>query len=81
MANLEKNKTENENEIDNARLIRLLSVMDKTGISKSYIYVLVKQGLFPKPVKLSERSVAWVESEIQQWIDDRINQRNKAEVK
>lgn len=63
---------------DETRLIRLREVMAKTGLSKSYVYALAKKGLLPKPVKLSERSSAWVESEIQNWIDERIKQRGAA---
>ena len=62
---------------DKARLIRLREVMTKTGLSRSYVYALAQKGQFPKPVKLSERSSAWIESEVQNWIDERIQQRSE----
>lgn len=62
---------------DKARLIRLREVMRKTGLSRSYVYALAQKGQFPKPVKLSERSSAWIESEVQNWIDERIQQRGE----
>jgi len=60
------------------RLIRIREVMKLTGISRAYIYVLAQKGEFPAPVKLSERSSAWVEEEVRDWIANRIKERNRA---
>lgn len=57
-------------------LIKMPEVRAKTGLSRSHLYALAQQGEFPKPIKLSERSSAWVESEVQGWIDSRIAQRD-----
>ena len=57
----------------NQRILRLRSVLDKTGDSRSGLYLKVSQGKFPKPIKLSTRSVGWLENEVEQWIDQRIN--------
>lgn len=57
----------------NDRILRLPSVIEKTGKPRSSIYWMVENDLFPKPLKLSVRSVGWLESEINQWISDRIN--------
>lgn len=54
------------------RLIRLPDVEAATGCKKSTIYLLLKQGQFPKPVRLSARMVAWPESAVLQWVQDRI---------
>ncbi|MFJ5506898.1 helix-turn-helix transcriptional regulator [Pectobacterium carotovorum] len=59
-------------------LIRLSGVMKKTGLRKSWIYLLMKQGDFPQTVKIGARSVAWVESEVNDWIAARISQRGGA---
>ncbi|AYH12703.1 transcriptional regulator [Pectobacterium parmentieri] len=58
-------------------LIRLSGVMKKTGLRKSWIYLLMKQGDFPQTVKIGARSVAWVESEVNDWIAARISQRGE----
>ncbi|NRP10610.1 MULTISPECIES: AlpA family transcriptional regulator [unclassified Marinobacterium] len=58
-------------------LLKLTDVIAATGLSRSYIYHLAKQGAFPKPIKLSERSSAWVQSELEAWIDSRIALRNQ----
>ena len=53
------------------KLLRLPKVEDITGLKRSTIYQMAQAGLFPKPVKLTKRSSAWRESEIQEWIDSR----------
>lgn len=58
-------------------LLKLTSVIASTGLSRSHIYALAKKGEFPKPVKLTERSSAWVEAEVQKWIESRIAMRNQ----
>lgn len=58
------------------KLIRLKQVMAMTGQSKTLIYDSMKQGIFPKPVPLGFRSVAWVESEVIEWIESRIQARD-----
>lgn len=59
------------------RLIRLDEVKRRTGFQKSSIYNRVAEGTFPRPVNLGGRAVAWVEDEIQEWIDSRISERDK----
>jgi prophage regulatory protein len=62
-------------QIENRRLIRRKEVQAKTGLGASSIYAMMKQGKFPKAITLSERRVAWLESDVDQWISDRINSR------
>lgn len=54
------------------RILRLKSVLDKTGDSKAGLYSKLARGVFPKPIKLSDRAVGWLESEVEQWISDRV---------
>ena len=60
------------------RLIRIKDVLNLTGLSRSYVYQLCKEGLFPKSLTLIPGgiSVAWVEQEILEWIDQRISERD-----
>lgn len=53
-------------------LIRLAEVKRRTGYSKAWLYRLISQNRFPKPVKIGTRSIAFVEGEIDDWISDRI---------
>ncbi|MCD6704914.1 MAG: AlpA family phage regulatory protein [Thiobacillus sp.] len=46
------------------RLLRLPTVKAETGTSRSTIYLRIQQGLWPKPVKLGPRSVAWPATEV-----------------
>ena len=54
------------------RMLRLSMVLDRTGLSKSALYRLIGEGSFPKPVRLGAQAVGWVESEVEQWIRDRV---------
>jgi len=49
----------------------------KTGLSRSTIYEKMKNGTFPKPVKLGPRAVGWLETEVDAWIKERISQRGE----
>jgi len=59
------------------QLQKLPEVLAQTGLSRAHLYALAQKGAFPKPVKLSERSSAWVESEVQDWIEARIAARDQ----
>ncbi len=54
------------------KLLRLVEVRDRVPYSRSMIYQLIAQGKFPKPINLGARAVAWLESDIDAWIDARI---------
>ena len=43
-----------------------------TGLSRSTIYQYVKDGAFPKPVPVGPRAVGWLESEVSEWIAERV---------
>ncbi|WP_330983546.1 MULTISPECIES: AlpA family transcriptional regulator [Enterobacterales] len=58
-----------------ASLIRFDEVMRRTGFSRPWIYKLISRGEFPAIVKTGVRSSAFVESEIEAWIQERINKR------
>lgn len=57
------------------RIIRLDEVTRVTGLKRSTIYLKIGQGLFPKQVNLGPRAAGWVQSEVQDWIAERINAR------
>jgi len=50
------------------KLLRLPEVLKQFPVNRSEWFEGVKAGRYPKPVKLTERTVAWVESEIQDLI-------------
>ncbi len=59
------------------RIIRLKEVIDSTGLARSTIYKYITEGTFPKPVSLGNRCVGWIESEIHDWILERIEERDR----
>ncbi|OOE77535.1 transcriptional regulator [Salinivibrio sp. ML198] len=62
------------------RLIKLSEVKHMTGLGRSTIYNLMKDGTFPKSVPLGGRAVAWVESEVEEWVMARVAERDSAAV-
>ena len=68
------------------RFIRLNEVLSRTGYGRTSIYRKMEDGSFPKSVKLGgppkdpsifdSRAVAWIEDEVEQWIESRIEERN-----
>ena len=56
--------------------IRLPAVLQKVGMSKSFVYDLITQDKFPKPVKVSSRISCWVAAEVEQWVQERIDARD-----
>lgn len=54
------------------KFLRLPQVKSKVGIGRTTIYEKIKQGQFPKPIALGPQSVAWIESEISEWMEQRI---------
>ncbi|WP_077529390.1 helix-turn-helix transcriptional regulator [Vreelandella utahensis] len=53
------------------RLLRRPEVEQRTGKSRSGIYLDMRRGCFPLPVRIGMRAVAWRESDVQAWIDER----------
>ena len=62
------------------KIIKLPEVKELTTFCRSTIYRLIQQGKFPQQVKLAERSSGWVEQEVLDYLDDRINSRNSKAV-
>ncbi|MCC4859899.1 helix-turn-helix transcriptional regulator [Vibrio splendidus] len=58
-----------------ARLIRLNEVLVMTGLSRSGMYRSIEKQQFPSQVPIGDRAVAWVESEVQMWIAEKIEDR------
>lgn len=53
------------------QLLRLPAVLQMTGLGRDSVYRLAREGLFPRPRKITERSSAWRADEVQAWIDSR----------
>lgn len=69
----------NQNEIDPVaiehRILRRAEVEQKTGFKRAHLYNLMKEGKFPKALRLGVRAVGWDSVEVDQWILERLRQR------
>jgi len=61
------------------RIIRLKTVLSRTGLSRSTIYRKIAEGTFPAQLKISTNGTGWHESEINRWIADPVSWRPKHE--
>lgn len=64
--------SETRPQVKRDRLLRLPDVEAATGLKKSTLYLLMKRGEFPRCVQVTPRCVAWPESAVLQWVQDRI---------
>ena len=70
------------------RFIRLPEVLTRTGFGRTSIYRKMEDGSFPRSVKLGgppidpnvfdSRAIAWIEDEVEQWIESRIDERDSS---
>lgn len=55
----------------NVRLLSIEQVLDKIPVSRQAIYAWISRGEFPVQRRISANRVAWVESEVNAWIEER----------
>jgi prophage regulatory protein len=56
-------------------ILRAKQVIERTGLSNTTIYEMVKVGRFPRQIQLGARAVGWLESEINDFIGARAAER------
>ena len=54
------------------RILRRKQVEVRTGLSRSTIYAMIRDGSFPAPVALGAKAVGWLQNEVEEWITERI---------
>ncbi len=59
----------------NNKVLKIKTVQNSTGLSRSSIYLMMREGSFPKSLSLGTRSVGWLEADIQSWIDSKVSER------
>lgn len=52
------------------RILRIRTVLARTGLSRSTLYRKINEGSFPKQVAISVHGAGWRESAINSWIAD-----------
>ena len=58
------------------RIIRLKTVLDRTGLSRSTLYRKVAEGTFPRQLRIAARCAGWRESAVDAWLNDPICYRD-----
>lgn len=59
------------------KFLRLKEVMTLTALSRSSIYKFMAEERFPQTLSLGDRAVAWLESEIEEWMEEKLLQRTQ----
>jgi len=60
------------------KILRMRDVNEYTGLARSSVYRLMSLNLFPQSIKLTSRSVGWLETDIKDWIDNRVSSSHEA---
>lgn len=63
------------------RIIRIRTVLARTGLSRSTLYRKMNEGTFPSQVRISVHGAGWRESAINNWIEDPVGWRPEGEAK
>ena len=58
--------------MDTMRILKRPVVEAITGLSRSSLYAKMQNGSFPSAIKLGQRSIGWLASDVQQWLESRI---------
>lgn len=66
---------QNPTSVPERRILRRAEVEAKTGFKRAHLYALMKDGKFPKAMRLGVRAVGWDSAEVDQWICDRLQER------
>ena len=53
---------------DHDRILRIRSVLDRTGLSRATLYRKMQQGTFPRQIAISTRCTGWRESSVKDWM-------------
>lgn len=54
-------------------------VQKRTSLSKSGLYLKIREGNFPRPIRLGKRRVGWVAGEITDWLNHQIKESREGE--
>jgi prophage regulatory protein len=61
------------------RIVRMKTILARTGLSRSTIYRKIAEGTFPPQIKISINGAGWRESEINRWVEDPVKWRPEGE--
>lgn len=61
------------------RIIRLRTVLDRTGLSRSTLYRKIAEGTFPAQIKISINGAGWRESDVNRWVGNPVGWRKESQ--
>lgn len=61
--------------MNDLKVMRMKNVVEVTGLCRATIYNRLKDGTFPTPIKLGEKSIGFLANEINAWIAEKSNAR------
>ena len=59
------------------RILRLKSVLNRTGLSRTTMYRKIQDGTFPRQLKISINGAGWRESAIDRWVENPVGYRDE----
>ena len=63
--------------MSNSKVLKVKEVASEINVSVPQVYKLVSIGRFPKPIKLGERGSGWLTTEIDTWLQSRVDARDE----
>ncbi len=60
-------------------ILRLPAVIDRTGLSRSTVYLMMSKGQFPLSISLGDRAVGWLEEDVNNWLKHKIEASRNVE--
>ena len=63
--------------MSNSKVLKVKEVASEISVSVPQVYKLVSIGRFPKPIKLGERGSGWLTTEIDAWLQSRVDARDE----
>ena len=54
------------------KLLRIAAVLERTGLGRRTLYSEISAGRFPRPIQLTARNVGWLETDVDRWIQERV---------
>ena len=63
--------------MSNSKVLKVKEVASEISVSVPQVYKLVKLGRFPGPIKLGERGSGWLRTEIDAWLQSRVDARDE----
>ena len=59
------------------RFLRLPEILRRVPYSEAHIWRLEKAGKFPRRVRIGANRIAWVESEVNNWVSSKLQERDR----